>query len=642
MEKTKQPSGKRQMLSIREQNMGSIDRLSSLQDDVICHILSFLPTKLSVATCVLGKRWRFLWAHVPCLDFSGDNFKKKRTQASDIINRVIFLHKAKRMHTLTLRNLKCNDYQLETWIMTAIERSIQNLYLQLEFNTIPQSLFNCKTIVDLKLDNNRAPLSDVDNVSLPSLKKFNVSNVVCENDDALPRFLSGCPLLEELIMKFKFVEKDDYVGCITISSPTIKMLMLDLHGLTSPSNLKYRMIINAPALRYLIVDGYDLECITIPITMISLVEADIRLTYHCFSNLKTTVVKFFHSLCFVKCLKISCWEFEEETRQSSEKRPKLSDGEENMASIDRLSSLPDDVICHILSFLPTKLSMATSVLRKRWRFLWAHVPCLHFIGLAWSEWTNFLAISRVLILPCSYIRGVDFTEDGTQINGVILRHKAKRLDTLKIDYVNCNEHQLETLITTTIDRNIRNLYLQLKSDAIPQSLFISKTIVDLKLGFSTVSLSAVDNVSLPSLKKFHVSNLVCENDDALPHFLSGCPSLEELNLAFAICYDYVGCITISSPTIKTLKLDLYRLCCPDSRMIINAPALRYLQVYGYDLECITIPITMISLVEADISLKYFRFPNLKPSDNSLKQVANFLLSLSYVKCLKISRVKFGE
>ncbi|CAA0808576.1 Putative F-box/LRR-repeat protein [Striga hermonthica] len=196
MEETRQPSVNCQKLSDREQNITLIDRLSSLPDEVICHILSFLPTKRSVTTSVLGRRWRFLWAHVPSVNFSGCDFyfREEGTEALDIIHRFVLQQKAKnRMDTLTLCDLRCNEYQLETWITIAIDCSIRNLYLELKFNTIPRSNFISKTIVDLKLDIRRVSLSAMDNVSLPSLKKLHVSNVVCENDDALPHFLSNCP-----------------------------------------------------------------------------------------------------------------------------------------------------------------------------------------------------------------------------------------------------------------------------------------------------------------------------------------------------------------------------------------------------------------------------------------------------------------
>ncbi|XP_073363451.1 F-box/LRR-repeat protein At3g26922-like [Aegilops tauschii subsp. strangulata] len=50
---------------------GQADRLSSLPDDLLYHVLSFLPAHEVVPTCVLARRWRHLWRFAPALRITG-------------------------------------------------------------------------------------------------------------------------------------------------------------------------------------------------------------------------------------------------------------------------------------------------------------------------------------------------------------------------------------------------------------------------------------------------------------------------------------------------------------------------------------------------------------------------------------------
>ncbi|KAL5854404.1 hypothetical protein ACOSQ4_004206 [Xanthoceras sorbifolium] len=48
----------------------TMDRISNLPDSVILHILSLMDAKDAVQTCVLSKKWKFHWAHIPCYIFN--------------------------------------------------------------------------------------------------------------------------------------------------------------------------------------------------------------------------------------------------------------------------------------------------------------------------------------------------------------------------------------------------------------------------------------------------------------------------------------------------------------------------------------------------------------------------------------------
>lgn len=70
---------------------------------------------------------------------------------------------------------------------------------------------------------------------------------------------------------------------------------------------------------------------------------------------------------------------------------------------NKLCNLPDIVLQHILSFLGTKDAVRTSVLSKRWLYLWVSMPNLNFIQGPgkMNDWNRKLfmnLVERALVL----------------------------------------------------------------------------------------------------------------------------------------------------------------------------------------------------------------------------------------------------
>nr|GEW12006.1 hypothetical protein [Tanacetum cinerariifolium] len=60
-----------------------------------------------------------------------------------------------------------------------------------------------------------------------------------------------------------------------------------------------------------------------------------------------------------------------------------------VASEDRISSLPDELIHKILSFVDTKYAVQTSMLSSRWKLIWKAMPCLDFASYKFCPLPNF-------------------------------------------------------------------------------------------------------------------------------------------------------------------------------------------------------------------------------------------------------------
>ncbi|CAA0815969.1 F-box/LRR-repeat protein [Striga hermonthica] len=283
--------------------MPPVDRLSALPDNIISHILSFLPINISVSTIILARRWRFMWAHFPNLDFDGRSHDNE-TGTWDIINRVM---SNPRLHSINTFCLKCrrshlNENKVEKWFAG---RNINNLSLTLSsemqslMHALPRAIFTCKTLVELRLTCCALPSLSGDDISLPRLKKLHLNFVPFEADETLHKLLCYCPVLDDLSIE----------GCLHgkfyITSPTMKKLK---YSFWTSHSYNHEVRIDAPALEYLQLWVHTTSHVS-TCALTSLIEADIYID-HSFGNggkpYRLSLLDCVSRLCKVKRLKLSC------------------------------------------------------------------------------------------------------------------------------------------------------------------------------------------------------------------------------------------------------------------------------------------------------------------------------------------------
>ncbi|KAL2589627.1 hypothetical protein AAZV13_13G241100 [Glycine max] len=227
------------------------------------------------------------------------------------------------------------------------------------------------------------------------------------------------------------------------------------------------------------------------------------------------------------------------------------------AQLDRISSLPDEIICHILSFLPTIEAVTTSVLSTRWRSLWTLVLTLDFD----DNW------------PCFFN-----TTFASVFGSILAQRKAKCIKRLCL-YNYSKPFSLDligSLVSTAVAQNLEemdlicNYYFEV---TLPNTLFTCKTISVLKLSLGlTINLNNISSIHLPSLKVLHVDVLYLVDDESIMRLFSGCPVLEEL------CYEEVKSNNSTSFKICVPSLKKLHLKCHDKRVQVVTPSLEYLQV----------------------------------------------------------------
>ncbi|KAI3886706.1 hypothetical protein MKX03_011128 [Papaver bracteatum] len=285
--------------------------------------------------------------------------------------------------------------------------------------------------------------------------------------------------------------------------------------------------------------------------------------------------------------------------------------------MDRFSELPDFLIQHILSFLQTKFVVSTTVLSKRWKNLWIHVPTLDFCDSNKYVWGRFLDfVDRLLILRnMSPIHKFRFIYD----------RENWHFDPIRV----------KKWIATAVKCNVEAVILSMRypKDTLPVSLFTSESLIRLDIHFpddivhNEAILDLPQSISFPRLRILRLSGIVFQDGISVQQLFSSCPLLEDLCLVDCF-WNKINLLSISAPALKYFTLD--NILLPSSMLSldlkINAPNLMSIKYYDWlplDLVVDKLP----SLVHADLCFQN-TFDNNYNSDFDFDLLSKFITKLS--------------
>ncbi|XP_073134885.1 F-box/FBD/LRR-repeat protein At5g56420-like [Henckelia pumila] len=274
-----------------------MDKISSLPDPILCHILSFLPTQISGRTSVLARRWRFLWTYVRKLDFDkSDCGSESKLSFADMVYRVLLLHNGSIDSFRIFSDGGDSNCQIDAWVSTAIARNVQILYLSHVW--LPPCCFKCQSLVEFTIHYSSISVKS-GAVCLPRLEKLTLFCNYYENDESLPNLVSGCSVLEYMCIDREVC--DNMNRCYVCSS-TLKSFITS-GFLCCELDHEHKLVLDIPAVQYLEI-GDQYSPIIGAKMLSSLVVADIYF-YNDFEEKSRDVFQFVEKLSNAKRLKFT-------------------------------------------------------------------------------------------------------------------------------------------------------------------------------------------------------------------------------------------------------------------------------------------------------------------------------------------------
>nr|GEV96773.1 hypothetical protein [Tanacetum cinerariifolium] len=236
------------------------DRLSSLPDDLIYKIFSYICMKQVVETSALSPRWRFLWTSMPYLNLSSDDFHSSE-KFSIFVDHVLSRRNSEIEVSSLMLNFRGKATQafVEKILNYAISHNVQQLAVTCSLENdgeFPLSLCCSRSLKHLTLKKDcRGPLWWRHSLTfaimweLPALTTLHLDRIKLssENTDNCIDLISKCANLKNLTLeKCRMMGPDGFI----ISHSGLSYLKIE----DGVSDVKFVSVV-APQLNYLSISG---------------------------------------------------------------------------------------------------------------------------------------------------------------------------------------------------------------------------------------------------------------------------------------------------------------------------------------------------------------------------------------------------
>lgn len=248
--------------------------------------------------------------------------------------------------------------------------------------------------------------------------------------------------------------------------------------------------------------------------------------------------------------------------------------ESNNGDDDRISHLPDAILHQILSLMPIKSAVRTSLLSNRWKDVWKPV-LMYAKSLDFTH--EFETCKTVQQAICN-------------INQCLQLHSGNRIESFRLRFFYPNDEcfpQIQKWVEFAVERRVKDLELEFPQEFQDSNMELQNTILFILPpcfftcnSLTFLRLTGCNFTFVEIFSCFRALKVICLKwvkitSNVLDKMLLNCPVLEELTLWYCTCKRTVG---VSAPAVKLKRLTL--LDCGDFKIHISAPNLLSLHFDG--------------------------------------------------------------